>query len=83
MKELIDEIDVLMPSDEIRFEKLPALSLFKTAMIEDTTEKAALISYGDDINTKWFPKSQLRSDFEGNLYLSSWMYAKEIEGFVE
>ena len=79
MSDYIDEIDVLMPSDIGRFTKLPALEpLFGVAMIESTSEDAALISYGKII-TKWFPKSQLCSDFDGNLYLANWLYEKEIE----
>ncbi len=31
------------------------------------------------VDNRWIPKSQLRQDFDGNLYVADWLYGKEWE----
>jgi len=64
-EELINELDVI---DQFDLENFTELKVgFAVGAI---TPKAALIS-GD-----WFPKSQLRTDPDGNLWVSNWLYNK-------
>ena len=76
-----NEIDVLMEFSREDFTILPAPDLFSRAIIEDTTEKAALVfvGIGEFGVVEWLPKSQLRIDSDGQLYLSQWLYEKKWE----
>lgn len=44
--------------------------------ISHVSEKAVLFVMQDG-KEKWIPKSQLRVDFEGTLYVSNWFASKE------
>lgn len=79
MPDLIDEIDVLMPSDESDY---CILKLGDGPVeIKRTTTEAALVVFSLSDGTTandWFPKSQLRSDFDDNLYLANWLYEQKV-----
>jgi len=61
-KKLFDSLDVVSTFDL----RDGLFSPFDYNTIQAVTEKAALI------DGKWIPKSQLRTDPEGTLYISDW-----------
>ena len=60
----LEEIDVLTEYDKNEYQQLRFMK------IDGISEKALLI---DD---RWIPKSQLRCDFDNNLYVANWLYDK-------
>ncbi len=63
-KKLLDEIDVLSEYDRDNYQ------VIDMALVEYVSEKAAMI------NGEWLPKSTLRTDMEGNIFLANWKYAQ-------
>jgi len=64
MNELINELDLIHVFIEKDYTRI------EIPNVEVVTQKAALI------NGKWIPKSQLRTDMDGNLYVTNWLYGK-------
>lgn len=62
--DIIDELDVLHDLQKEDYQEL----LYEDIQYE--SGGAVLI------DGKWMPKSQLRCDFDKNLYISRWLYAK-------
>lgn len=69
VKELLEDLDVL---DEYSKKDYQLMDYHSIGVIskKGSSEGAVLI---DD---KWIPKSQLRCDVDGNLYISHWMVSK-------
>ena len=76
-KELLADLFILSMHDKGDYTKLPCLHPFSVPAVEDLTEKAALISFDHD--SLWLPKSQMRIDPEGNIYLANWLFEKHFE----
>lgn len=67
---LLDDIWPLASGDEEEFQELEYDEIEAVSYQGDDEQGAALI------DGNWIPKSQLRSDSEGGLYISVWLYAK-------
>lgn len=72
LSDLLDDLDVYTQNDrehyqQFNFEKIEIITK------QGTFQGAVLI------DGNWIPKSQLRCDFDKNLYISLWKYA-QIEG---
>ncbi|KKN53484.1 hypothetical protein LCGC14_0601810 [marine sediment metagenome] len=76
-KELVADLFMLSGHDEGNYTTLPILSSFSIPAVEDVTEKAALISF--EHGSIWIPKSQMRINPEGVIYLANWLYEKHFE----
>ena len=64
---LIDQLDVITEFDRDQYVKLD------DSIVEQVGKKSALI---DGI---WVPKSLMRCDFDGDMYVVDWFYGKEFE----
>lgn len=64
LSEVINEVDVLHDHNRDDFQD------FTWYVIEGMSEDAI------NFDGKWIPKSQLRVDFDNNIYISTWLYAK-------
>jgi len=62
--ELLESLDLVSRFDIEDYEKIGR------PKVKAMTEKAVLL------NDIWIPKSQLRTDTHGNLYLARWLYEK-------
>lgn len=67
--QFFNDLDVITEFDKNAFEKQSAL-FFDT--LESQTDKAVKRSDG-----KWLPKSQMRCDFDENIYIANWL-AKQL-----
>lgn len=61
-KEALDSLDVITELDREDYTEIQ-----KEVEIENHTKKAILI------NGKWYPKSQMRTDFEYGIYIKNWL----------
>lgn len=69
---------MLSIQDQDEYTKLAGYCGTARPLVEDLTEKAALMAsddFGEGVD--WVPKSQLRIDPEGNIYLANWLYEKK------
>jgi len=71
INQLLNEIDVLDDYSKDQFQKFP---FEKVGAI--TPDKSAVARGAAMIDGRWVPKSQLRCDFDGNLYVANWLYDK-------
>ena len=69
LDKLLNDIDVLSEFDKENYQQLHYMKI-EAISKQGTDEGAALI------DEQWIPKSQLRSDFDKNIYISLWYYGK-------
>ena len=67
-QEILETIDTLTSLDKDSYQELPYTDL------EVATEKAVLVG------ERWIPKSQLKCDFDENLYITNWLFDKLQQG---
>jgi len=66
---LLPDINHITDQDRRKFRRLHYMKI--KAVSQRESEKGAAL-----IDGKWIPKSQLRYDKEGHLWISTWMYNK-------
>ena len=66
---LLNDIDVLSEFDREYYQRLHYIKIEAISQ-QGNDEGAALI------DNRWIPKSQLRSDFDKNIYVSLWYYGR-------
>ena len=66
---LIDDLNVISEYDKENYQKLHYMKIEQVSK-PGTDEGAALI------DGRWIPKSQMLCDFDNNLYVANWLYAK-------
>jgi len=69
LKDLLNDLDVLSEYDKENYQQL-FYKKIEMVSKKGTSEGAALI------DGQWIPKSQMRCDFDKNLYVTLWMYSK-------
>ncbi len=66
---LLNDLDVLTELDKENYQKLHYTKI-EAISKKGEYDGAALI------DGKWIPKSQMKCDFDKNIYVTSWMYSK-------
>lgn len=66
---LINDLDVLNEYDKENYQQLHYMKI-EAVSKQGSDEGAALI------DGRWIPKSQMKCDFDKNIYLTLWMYSK-------
>ena len=67
---LLDDLDVLDEFIKDDYQKLAFREIEAVSHPGENDEGAALI------DSRWIPKSQMRCDFDKNIYVINWLYAK-------
>jgi len=69
LDKLSNDLDVISEYDKENYQRLHYTKI-EAISKQGTDEGAALI------DGRWIPKSQMKCDFEGNIYVTLWMYSK-------
>jgi len=69
LNDLLNDLDVLSEYDKENYQQL-FYKKIEMVSKKGTSEGAALI------DSQWIPKSQMKCDFDKNLYVTLWMYSK-------
>ena len=69
LDELLNDLDVLTEFDKENYQELKFTEI--EAISKKGTDQGAA-----KIDSQWVPKSQMKCDFDKNIYVTIWFYAK-------